>query len=286
MPPEMIRPDLLVTVEGQEVDWTEWDQGFAGTDAEGDHYGWTKRDGIETLISDLSCMFYGGTRDREESYKAAFGFSENTLQRAKTPGRYLCEVLKEHLKDDTLTERDTYAFIFGAECNFYTTKNPLWAWLMLDVYLQAGLPPPAWVWMYLATAAHSAANIIGDELKNSHRTKYSSAPRKMDADLFSKLTLGMTRGSGDVVKSYVKDVEGFRLALRVRNLIRRDLSETAPINEKLLAHACGRIARETGWKYRDIRRAFSNWFIHPFHRGYEKTTDLRSRIGHPISHIR
>lgn len=284
--PGHIRPDLLVTCLGDDPDWTTWDQSFAGTEWEGVHDGWMTKEGLETFVDDFSTVFEPPNDLKRENYTSAkIQPSDSTTLRRKNPGPYLKEVIQERLRNTSVSVEEAYCLIFGAEIRYRETQNPFWAWMILDIFLQAGLPPPPWVWVYLASAAYIVGSDVSDILLSSRRDKKrcrvdgDERIRIGQVDAFIRYPLELKKGRGkhgDPRKQFLEGMRDFQLAIRVSNLVLRDSLAGRPANEKLVGEACQRVSQQTKTRKRRVWEAYSTWFINDFHRNSARKKLLMS----------
>lgn len=272
IPTDDIKPDLLISHYGDdasEQEWEFWERSFCDILPDGcvrDRSSYENREGMETLISDFSTIF-DGDRQCPENFSTRIGnFSKATKKRIKNPSPYLLAVIRDRLREPEMTVQDAYRFLSYAERRFY--RNPLWAWFTLDVFLQAGLPPPPWVWFYLLRIGEAVG--IRAASRKLTRRALSRQPRDpfdltletrpIDRLLQKVFDIRIRRGRGsDLLETLANDVEGFRLAFRVSCLLRKGLNN-ALISERVVGEACKQVAANTGRDRRAIRTAYARWY--------------------------
>lgn len=152
----------------------------------------------------------------------------------------LCAKLREIYKEPGLTDEEALDEIAQLENRYKATENPMWVWMTLDMYLQVGLPPPSWVWLYLAKIAYQVAGGAADD-----QPWFADNPKAREQTFNDKTiikTIGFT-GDGKEFKRYRQEIREYRQRHRVANLHQ---------SAKFLKTACKIVAEEAASEnYRD-----------------------------------
>lgn len=188
----------------------------------------------------------------------------------------LANSVREILNDDYPTDADAILLTLGAKERNRETGNPLWAWMVLRVYLHAGLLPPKWVWLYLAQAAEdivSGIHVIPvgdiDPLANEESSRLSKVRAEY---VLQALHLRNEGGRRECLRQFAAGLKRFQLAIRVSRIS----SSAAPANQRLgLVQACNHIAqkfrnhkrkltvKEAKAAAREIYKAYHEWYDLP-----------------------
>ena len=167
----------------------------------------------------------------------------------------LTSAVRLMLNDPSLPSTDVIFLLSRSQIQFYSTQNPLWVWLSLNIFAQAGLPPPGWVWLYLLQAA--------DDLVAG--CKKGSAELAERAEYVSRaFQLHLESGRRECLREFAESLRTFQLALRVRNTMSRGAGLMKACEELARGRSIAEQQQKTfGEAENDAYRAYHEWFDPP-----------------------
>lgn len=178
--------------------------------------------------------------------------------RIRLAGEKLTAAMRNLLDDPSLSDFEAMLLLGTLDEGQSRKRNPIWAWLMLDFYAQAGLPPSGWVFEYLLNASCEIANAV---LERSA----PSLARGTKAKSVAVEALGLKRGAGvrNHMRTLAVDISQLKLAIAVKRLV--DDKETLETASKKVVSAL------RGIHWTQARKAYTEAFGKLGHRNRPKT---------------